>query len=147
MNFINISFLDEDNDITTYLPFLYIDVTDALLFKLFIQPVPIKFNVTSYRIWLTNNSTGITIDTIISRPLDGNLLQYNFSILDGIYYFQVAALHPNCGIYGCINSTSPFISISMLYFPWSYVYYKYLYNYPQILFCRGSITPYAHYDN
>lgn len=103
--------IDEDNDITTYLPFLYIDVTDALLFKLFIQPVPIKFNVTSYRIWLTNNSTGITIDTIISQPLDGNHLQYNFSILDGIYYFQVAALHPNCGKYGCINSTSPFISI------------------------------------
>ncbi|XP_047362061.1 uncharacterized protein LOC124953971 isoform X1 [Vespa velutina] len=103
--------IDENNDINGYLPFIYIDVSDALLFTLYIQPVPKKFNVTTYRIWLTNNSTGITTDIKVSQPINEEHIQYNFSILDGIYYLQVAAIHPNCSIYGCINATSPFISI------------------------------------
>ncbi|KAI4486498.1 PREDICTED: uncharacterized protein LOC106791229 isoform X1 [Polistes canadensis] len=103
--------IDENNDVTTYLPFIYIDVSDALLFTLYIQPVPAKFNVTRYRIWLTNNSTGVTNEINLSQPENGEHIKYNFSIFDGIYYFKVAAMHPNCSIYGCINATSPFISI------------------------------------
>ncbi|KAK2581249.1 hypothetical protein KPH14_008039 [Odynerus spinipes] len=103
--------IDENNNVDMYLPFVYIDVSDALLFTLYIQPVPTKFNVTTYRIWLINNSTGTTTDVKLSQLQNGEHIQYNFSILEGVYYFQVAALHPNCSIYGCINATSPFISI------------------------------------
>lgn len=102
---------DENNDVSTYIPFIYIDVSDALLFTLYIQPVPKKFNVTTYRIWLINNSTGATTGTKVVLPQNEEHMQYNFSILEGVHYFQVAALHPNCSIYGCINATSPLISI------------------------------------
>ncbi|KAL2719012.1 hypothetical protein V1478_011431, partial [Vespula squamosa] len=103
--------IDERNKITEYVPFIYVDVTDALLFTLYVQPVPKKFNVSAFRIWLINNSTGLTIDVTMAQPKYGQYLEYNFSILDGLYYFRVAALHPSCGPYGCINATSPFISI------------------------------------
>lgn len=109
-------FTDESNDVNSYLPFIYVDVSDALLFALYIQPVPKRFNVTIYRVWLTNNSTGKTTDVNVTQPKNEEHIQYNFSILDGIYYFKVAAMHPNCSVYGCVNATSPFISISMRYY-------------------------------
>ncbi|XP_015175206.1 PREDICTED: uncharacterized protein LOC107065755 isoform X2 [Polistes dominula] len=104
--------IDEQyNNVTTYLPFIYVDVTDAFLFTLYIQPVPAIYNVTGYRIWLINNDTDITNEINVIQSQNEEYINYDFSMYDGIYYFKVAAMHPDCSIYGCVNATSPFISI------------------------------------
>lgn len=36
---------------------------------------------------------------------------YNFTAHTGVFYFKVAPMHSECGDYGCVNSTTPFIII------------------------------------
>lgn len=95
----------------SYVPFIYIDVSDTSELSLFIQPAPEKFKVTSYRIWLINNGTKFTKNVTVAST-DSKHIRYNFPVATGVYYFKVAPLHPSCDVYGCVNSTSPLISIS-----------------------------------
>lgn len=56
----------------------------------------------------TNSTFEIELEDFKKEPH----IKYTFSVHDGVHYFKVAALHPSCGEYGCVNSTSPLISIS-----------------------------------
>ncbi|XP_077274020.1 uncharacterized protein LOC143903878 [Temnothorax americanus] len=105
-------FIDDDVQVKTFTPFVYIDVSDPSNPALYIQPLPSKYNVTQYKAWLINNDTKSTIVTVIlSASKDHEHVRHNFSAPDGIYYVKVAALHPECGEHGCANSTSPCIYI------------------------------------
>ncbi|CAG5094910.1 Protein of unknown function [Cotesia congregata] len=101
--------IDESiENVQNYVPFFYIEVSDAKL-SLHIQSVPEKYNVTRYRIWMINNDTKL----IKSFDLTANgrkHLKYEFLVTEGVHYFKVAAMHTDCGDYGCNNSTSPVIS-------------------------------------
>ncbi|XP_057325549.1 uncharacterized protein LOC130667741 isoform X1 [Microplitis mediator] len=101
--------IDENiENVQNYVPFFYIEVSDAKI-SIHIQSVPDKFNVTTYRIWMINNDTNL----IKSFDLTANgkkHLKYDFLITEGVHYFKVSAMHPDCGDYGCVNSTSPVIS-------------------------------------
>lgn len=120
---INISFIQDENisSVFEYKPFVYIDVSDVSTLSLFIQPMPDKYNITSYKIWMIKYNTN-TIINVVDVILNYNYydgggdkhLQYNFTVSEGIYQFKVAAMHPQCGEYGCLNNTLPAISTSKL---------------------------------
>lgn len=105
-------YIDDGIQIKTFTPFIYVDVSDPSNVVLYVQPLPPRYNVTEYRAWLIRNDTEWAMDTIIyandSQDRDNNI-RYNFTLPDGVYYIKVAALHPECGEYGCANSTSPYI--------------------------------------
>ena len=94
-----------------FTPFIYVDVSDTVSLTLFIQPLPERFTVSDYRVWLINNGTGKASDMIFNAK-KGEHIQHSFLVDEGVYYFKVAALHPDCNQYGCLNSTSPLIIIS-----------------------------------
>ncbi|XP_001604511.1 uncharacterized protein LOC100120917 isoform X1 [Nasonia vitripennis] len=98
-------------DITRFTPFIYVDVSDASTLTLYIQTLPKRFNVSAYKVWMINNDTNSTKDIILENPNGEKLIHHNFTVHDGVLFFKVAALHPTCHANGCINSTSPFISI------------------------------------
>lgn len=105
--------LIEDNvHVETYTPFIYVDMSDSSNLVLYIQQLPSRYNVTEYKVWLIKNDTQSTISTVVPANENGDHVQYNFSLPDGIYYVKVAALHPECGELGCANSTTPFIHIN-----------------------------------
>ena len=74
--------------------------------------MPKKFNVSTYKVWMINSDTNSTTEIYLKKVEGNDLIYYNFSVENGVIYFKVAALHPLCHEYGCVNSTSPFISIS-----------------------------------
>ena len=61
---------------------------------------------------MINNDTKHSNEIILNTVEGGLYLNHSFKVDDGIHYFKVAALHFQCGEYGCVNSTSPFISTS-----------------------------------
>lgn len=96
-----------------YTPFVYADVSDASILTLFVQPLPERFGVTKYKIWMLNKENVEDVKEIIIEKLEGHdQISHSFTVEKGTYYFKVAALHPMCREYGCVNGTSPFISIS-----------------------------------
>ncbi|XP_043791661.1 uncharacterized protein LOC122714412 isoform X1 [Apis laboriosa] len=101
-------FIEENASIKQYRPFVYIDVSNAPLLSLHIQPLPESYNVTGYKIWLINNDTDFIKTFNVTRKQD---LQYNFTAHIGHFYFKVACMHLECDDYGCVNSTTPFIII------------------------------------
>jgi len=109
-------FLPEENiQVKTFTPFVYIDVSDPSNTALYIQPLPSTYNVTEYKAWLINNDTKSTIvTTIVLANKDRGHIRHNISAPDGVYHVKVAALHPECGEHGCVNSTTPYIYISKL---------------------------------
>ncbi|XP_011500596.1 PREDICTED: uncharacterized protein LOC105364382 isoform X2 [Ceratosolen solmsi marchali] len=108
----NHRFIDQTvKDVAFYTPFIYIDVSDASILTLYIQPLPQRFNVSKYRVWMMNNDTNSTKEVTLENYNINQTIHHNFSVDNGVLYFKVAALHPICHKYGCINSTSPFISI------------------------------------
>lgn len=107
------STLDENiTSLQDFKPFIYVDVSDSSMLSIFIQQLPGKFNIKKYRIWMINNDTSATEIVDIFSNDNHNHLQYNFFVMEGVYFFKVAAMHPSCGIYGCANSTMPAISTS-----------------------------------
>lgn len=109
--FLNLSYIyitEENASIKQYRPFVYIDVSNAPLLSLHIQPLPESYNITGYKIWLINNDTDFIKTFNVTRKQD---LQYNFTAHIGHFYFKVACMHLECGDYGCVNSTTPFIII------------------------------------
>lgn len=82
---------------------------------MYIQTLPKRFNISAYKVWMINNDTNSTKDVILENPNGEKLIHHNFTVDDGVLFFKVAALHPTCHTNGCINSTSPFISISEYY--------------------------------
>ncbi|XP_014482953.1 PREDICTED: uncharacterized protein LOC106748683 [Dinoponera quadriceps] len=96
----------------SYTPFIYVDVSDSSNLALHVQPLPPKYNVTRYRVWLTRNETESVISVTLPANEDGGHVRYNFTAPDGVYFVKVAALHPDCDEqHGCVNSTSPYILI------------------------------------
>lgn len=95
-----------------YTPFFYVDVSDPSNLALYVQPLPPRYNVTRYQVWLIRNETQSAVSTTLLANEDGGHIRYNFTAPDGVYYVKVAALHPDCNEHGCVNSTSPFIHIS-----------------------------------
>lgn len=93
------------------MPFVYVDVSNVATLSLHVQPLPAKFNVTRYRVWLINNDTS-SVTSVELNLNDQRDIQYNFSVAEGVHYFKVAAIHPLCGDQGCANGTSPLISTS-----------------------------------
>lgn len=88
-------------------------MSDTSNVALYIQPLPLTYNVTKYKVWLINNDTESTVVTaIVPANKDRGHVRYNISVPDGVYYVRVAALHPECGERGCANSTSPYIHMS-----------------------------------
>ncbi|KAF7996197.1 hypothetical protein HCN44_001829 [Aphidius gifuensis] len=112
----NHSSIDEHiSSVFEYKPFVYIDVSDVSTLSLFIQPMPNKYNITSYKIWMIKYNTNTIIDVVdvilkYNNDNGDNHLQYNFTVSEGIYQFKVASMHPQCGEYGCVNNTLPAIS-------------------------------------
>ncbi|XP_034952250.1 uncharacterized protein [Chelonus insularis] len=108
----HLSIHESVEDIKSFIPFFYVDVSEANAFNLFIQKVPEKFNVTFYKVWLINNDTNTT--TIVTLSAENSKadmhLSYVFPVEEGVHYFKVAAIHQGCGDYGCVNSTSPAIN-------------------------------------
>ena len=98
----------EDVSIKEYRPFVYIDVSYAPLLSLHVQPLPEVYNVTGYKVWLINNDTDFAKAFNMTSEQD---FRYNFTAHTGVFYFKVAAMHLECGDYGCVNSTTPFIII------------------------------------
>ncbi|XP_032666687.1 uncharacterized protein LOC116842091 isoform X2 [Odontomachus brunneus] len=94
-----------------YTPFFYVDVSESASLALYVQPLPASYNITRYRACLIHNETESTSCTTLPANENGGHIRHNFSAPDGLYYVKVAALHPDCGEYGCVNSTSPFIQI------------------------------------
>lgn len=109
-----------------FTPFVYVDVSDTVTLTLFIQTVPERLNVSDYRVWLINNNTGKIIDLIFREKRNGHI-QHSFPVDEGVYYFKVAALHFDCNEYGCVNSTSPLISISNFFFEYSLLFIFFIY--------------------
>ncbi|XP_011704676.1 PREDICTED: uncharacterized protein LOC105459973 [Wasmannia auropunctata] len=104
--------IEDSAQVQTFTPFVYIDVSDPSNAVLYIQPLPPTYNVTEYKAWLIHNDTKSTIATaIIPANRDRGHARHNFSAPDGVYYVNVAALHPDCGEHGCANSTSPYIDM------------------------------------
>lgn len=101
-------FIGEDVSIKEYRPFVYIDVSYAPLLSLHVQPLPEVYNVTGYKVWLINNDTDFAKAFNMTSEKD---FRYNFTAHTGVFYFKVAVMHPECGNYGCVNSTTPFIII------------------------------------
>ncbi|XP_033229384.1 uncharacterized protein LOC117180896 isoform X2 [Belonocnema kinseyi] len=107
-------YIDENVfDVKMFTPFLYVDVSDTVSLTLFIQPLPERFNISDYRVWLINSGTGKASDVILSAE-KGQHIRHSFLVDEGVHYFKVAALHPDCNQYGCLNSTSPLISIKQV---------------------------------
>ncbi|XP_066584361.1 uncharacterized protein [Prorops nasuta] len=108
----NHNHIDEyETNIKKFAPFIYADVSDTSILTIYIQPAPIRLNVLKYRIWLINNDTNLIIDMKTVLAYEDQHIQHNFTVHEGVHYFKVSAVHPNCGEDGCINSTTPFISI------------------------------------
>lgn len=106
------NFIEDGIQVEIFTPFIYIDVSDLSHLALYVQPLPPRYNVTKYKVWLINNDTQSTVSiTIISANNNNEHLRYNFSAPDGVYYIKVAALHSKCSEHGCANSTSPYINI------------------------------------
>ncbi|OAD57020.1 hypothetical protein WN48_02819 [Eufriesea mexicana] len=101
-------FIGEGVSIKEYKPFVYIDVSYAPLLSLHVQPLPEVYNVTGYKIWLINNDTDFVKTFNMTSKQD---IRYNFTAHTGVFYFKVAPMHSDCGDYGCVNSTTPFIII------------------------------------
>lgn len=80
----------------------------APLLSLHVQPLPEVYNATGYKIWLINNDTDFVKTFNMTSKQD---IRYNFTAHTGVFYFKVAPMHPECGDYGCANSTTPFIII------------------------------------
>jgi len=106
---------------------------------LYVQPIPPRYNVLQYKIWVICNKTGLAISEIVSANENNEHIRFNFSVPDGVYYIKVAALHPDCGKHGCANSTSPYIYISKytifhseslwpLYFFYLFLYAFFIFN-------------------
>ncbi|XP_043463754.1 uncharacterized protein LOC122499448 isoform X2 [Leptopilina heterotoma] len=107
-------FIDDTvRDVKMFTPFVYVDVSDTVSLTLFIQTVPVRLNISEYRVWLINNNTGKVIDLIFRDKRSGHI-QHSFPVDEGVYYFKVATLHSDCVEYGCVNSTSPLISIKQV---------------------------------
>ncbi|XP_012278230.1 uncharacterized protein LOC105698504 isoform X2 [Orussus abietinus] len=101
-------------DVQSYTPFIYIDISNTDGLSLYVQRVPEKFNVTSYKAWLIKNDTdSVTTAILTPKEADSHIL-HEFSVDEGIYYFKVAAMHSTCNEYGCNNVTSPLIFIRTL---------------------------------
>lgn len=98
--------------IETFTPFIYADVSDSSNVAIHVQQLPEKYNVTEYKVWVINNNTDAIISAIILTDKNREHVQFNFSASNGAYYVKVAAMHPDCGEYGCANSTTPYIYIS-----------------------------------
>ncbi|XP_058807442.1 uncharacterized protein LOC131673451 [Phymastichus coffea] len=106
------SIADSVKNVALYTPFVYVDVSDSSTLTLYIQPLPKRFNVSSYKVWMINYDTNVTKEVVLYHVHRNHYINYNFSVSDGVIYFKVAVLHFICHHdYGCINSTSPFISI------------------------------------
>ncbi|EZA50051.1 hypothetical protein X777_11715 [Ooceraea biroi] len=104
--------IEEGIQVDAFTPFIYVDVSDSSNLVVHVQPLPPRYNVTQYKVWLVSNDTGsAVVSTIISANRNGEHVRFNFSAPDGVYYVKVAALHPECGEGGCANSTSPYIHI------------------------------------
>ncbi|XP_029662622.1 uncharacterized protein LOC115235160 [Formica exsecta] len=104
--------IEDGIPVEIFTPFIYVDLSDLLNLALYVQPLPSRYNVTDYKVWLINNDTETTVSiAVISTNKNSGHVWYNFSAPNGVYYVKVAALHPKCGEYGCANSTSPYIHI------------------------------------
>lgn len=74
--------------------------------------MPERFNVTSYKVWMINSLANTTKEIILINLDKDPVIYHNFSVDEGVIYFKVAALHSICPDNGCVNTTSPYISIS-----------------------------------
>ncbi|XP_011299491.1 uncharacterized protein [Fopius arisanus] len=92
-------------DVRNYIPFIYVDVSDMPVLRLHIQPLPNKFNISNYRIWVINNETSTSEITKVKSLNSEEHISHNFSVSDGTHYVYVAAMHPHCGEYGCVNNS------------------------------------------
>ncbi|XP_018397952.1 PREDICTED: uncharacterized protein LOC108775972 [Cyphomyrmex costatus] len=104
-------FIENSVQIEEFTPFIYIDISDRSNAALYIQPLPLTYNVTEYKVWLISNDTKSTVTTIVPANKDHVHVRLNLVAPDGVYYVKVAALHPECGEHGCANSTSPYVYI------------------------------------
>ena len=100
------------SDVKLFTPFIYIDVSDSSTLTLYIQPLPQRLNVSTYKAWMINSVTKSSVEVTLKYQSDQQTINYNFTVDDGEIIFKVAALHPSCQNYGCVNSTSPPITIS-----------------------------------
>lgn len=91
------------------MPFVYIDKTYEPYFSLRVQPLPETYNVSQYRIWWINNDTNSVLYAGLLSASDNDDITYNFTGHAGASYFKVSPVHPDCGEYGCANSTTPCI--------------------------------------
>ncbi|KYN39020.1 hypothetical protein ALC56_06446 [Trachymyrmex septentrionalis] len=107
----NHEFIENSVQIEKFTPFIYIDISDRSNAALYIQPLPLTYNVTEYQVWLISNDTKSTLTTIVPANEDHGHIRLNLLATDGVYYVKVAALHPKCGEHGCANSTSPYVRI------------------------------------
>lgn len=103
--------IEDGIQIETFTPFIYADVSDSSNVAIHVQQLPEKYNVTEYKVWVINNNTDAIISAIILTDKNREHVQFNFSASNGAYYVKVAAMHPDCGEYGCANSTTPYIYI------------------------------------
>ncbi|XP_076228523.1 uncharacterized protein LOC116432018 [Nomia melanderi] len=103
--------IEEGTSVQRYAPFVYIDTTYAPRHSLHIQPLPDSYNVSEYRIRLINNDTDSVVHEEGFSAASTREISYNFTDHTGVFYFKVFAVHPDCGEYGCANSTTPFIII------------------------------------
>ncbi|KZC11530.1 PREDICTED: uncharacterized protein LOC107189611 [Dufourea novaeangliae] len=106
-------FTGEGVSVKAYTPFVYIDVSYAPLLSLHIQGLPESFNVSEYKVWLINRNTDtVEYKNVLSTTSNQHLtFGYNFTALTGEFYFNVSAIHPDCGDNGCVNTTTPLIII------------------------------------
>ncbi|XP_076292829.1 uncharacterized protein LOC143215020 isoform X2 [Lasioglossum baleicum] len=102
-------FIEEDAGVRDYTPFVYVDVSDAPRFLLYIQALPESYNVSEYRVWLMNDETD-SVDTNGSWTTSDEAMSYDLTDRTGVFYFKVSAIHSDCGKYGCANSTTPSIT-------------------------------------
>lgn len=106
------SFVGEGVDVKKYTPFVYVDISYAPLFSLRIQNLPERYNVTKYRVWLINEDLNSVVNTNVFSTTNQQDNWYNFTEHTGTFFFKVSAVHPDCGEYGCANSSTPSIIIS-----------------------------------
>lgn len=100
-----------DIRVNEYTPFVYIDTSDSPLFVLYIQPYPMKYNITRYKIWVMNNDTDSARVVDIVADTSNEHIRYNFTVENGVYYVKVGGMHPECENFECANSSTPYIYI------------------------------------
>ncbi|XP_076653491.1 uncharacterized protein LOC143359449 isoform X2 [Halictus rubicundus] len=102
-------FIEEDVGVQYYTPFIYVDVSNKPRFLLHIQPLPESYNVSEYRVWLMNATDAV--ETRHFSTTSNEELLYDFTGRTGDFHFKVSAIHSDCGKYGCVNSTTPYITV------------------------------------